>query len=174
MKIMKVKKNVKNEEKNIAIVPQIQHRSPLLPLPSLRATSNILSETKPSTNIQNNINKDDDKNNNINNDCDNGQVWVSQYVDYIKKYGVGYALSNGMYGVYFNDTSKIILHCNNDITYIPSLQDNNAKNDDENDHKNNEIHETCSLTKYPAHLSKKNSSFETFLSIFKSKIQIQK
>lgn len=36
-------------------------------------------------------------------------VWVSVWVDYTSKYGLGYMLSNGCIGVYFNDSTKIIL-----------------------------------------------------------------
>jgi hypothetical protein len=32
-----------------------------------------------------------------------------KHVDYSSKYGIGYVLSNGHYGVYFNDSSKISL-----------------------------------------------------------------
>jgi len=35
-------------------------------------------------------------------------VWVSKWVDYSSKYGVGYTLSDGSLGVYFNDSTKII------------------------------------------------------------------
>ena len=37
---------------------------------------------------------------------------VVQYVDYSTKYGVGYKLSNGQYGVLFNDSTKIVLDHN--------------------------------------------------------------
>jgi hypothetical protein len=36
-------------------------------------------------------------------------VWVNKWVDYSNKYGLGYLLSNGSAGVYFNDSSKAIL-----------------------------------------------------------------
>lgn len=36
-------------------------------------------------------------------------VWVTTWVDYTSKYGLGYMLSNGSVGVYFNDSTKIIL-----------------------------------------------------------------
>lgn len=36
-------------------------------------------------------------------------VWVSKWVDYSEKYGLGYLLSNSACGVYFNDSSRIIL-----------------------------------------------------------------
>ena len=35
--------------------------------------------------------------------------WVTQYVDYTSKYGLGYLLSDGSTGVYFNDSTKIVL-----------------------------------------------------------------
>lgn len=35
-------------------------------------------------------------------------LWISQWVDYTTKYGIGYMLSNGESGVYFNDSTKII------------------------------------------------------------------
>jgi polo-like kinase 1 len=36
-------------------------------------------------------------------------VWVKKWVDYSSKYGLGYILSNGSTGVFFNDSTKIIL-----------------------------------------------------------------
>ena len=39
----------------------------------------------------------------------NSEVWVKKWVDYSSKYGLGYLLSNGFTGVFFNDSSKIIL-----------------------------------------------------------------
>ncbi|KAK4533989.1 hypothetical protein CDCA_CDCA01G0014 [Cyanidium caldarium] len=37
-------------------------------------------------------------------------TWICKWVDYATKYGVGYQLSNGNYGVYFNDASKVLLY----------------------------------------------------------------
>jgi hypothetical protein len=39
----------------------------------------------------------------------NLDVWVSKWVDYSEKYGLGYLLSSGACGVYFNDSSRIVL-----------------------------------------------------------------
>lgn len=39
-------------------------------------------------------------------------TWVVNWVDYSNKYGLGYLMSNGCYGVYFNDSTKLILHSN--------------------------------------------------------------
>jgi len=35
-------------------------------------------------------------------------VWVRKWVDYSTKYGLGYSLSNGCTGVYFNDNTKVL------------------------------------------------------------------
>ena len=37
---------------------------------------------------------------------------MTKFVDFSSKYGLGYMLSNGSYGVLFNDSTKIILHPN--------------------------------------------------------------
>lgn len=36
-------------------------------------------------------------------------VWVRKWVDYSSKYGLGYLLSNGACGVFFNDSTKVIM-----------------------------------------------------------------
>ncbi len=36
-------------------------------------------------------------------------VWIKKWVDYSSKYGLGYLLSNGGCGVFFNDSTKVIL-----------------------------------------------------------------
>lgn len=36
-------------------------------------------------------------------------IWVKKWVDYSSKYGLGYLLSNKSYGVFFNDSTKIVL-----------------------------------------------------------------
>jgi len=38
-----------------------------------------------------------------------GEIYVKKWVDYSSKYGLGYLLSNGKIGVFFNDSTKIIL-----------------------------------------------------------------
>lgn len=35
--------------------------------------------------------------------------WVTRYVDYTSKYGLGFLLNNGCSGVFFNDSTKIVL-----------------------------------------------------------------
>lgn len=41
------------------------------------------------------------------------KLWVTKWVDYTSKYGLGYLLSDGSSGVYFNDSTKIIVATNN-------------------------------------------------------------
>lgn len=38
--------------------------------------------------------------------------WVKKWVDYSSKYGLGYLLSNLATGVFFNDSTKIIIDPN--------------------------------------------------------------
>ena len=44
-------------------------------------------------------------------------IWAKKWVDYSSKYGLGYILSNGCGGVYFNDSSKIIVEPNSTVFY---------------------------------------------------------
>lgn len=58
------------------------------------------------------------KNKDLNNveDCDPAAqplVWVSKWVDYSDKYGFGFQLIDGSWGVFFNDTTKIVMLANN-------------------------------------------------------------
>ena len=47
------------------------------------------------------------------------ETWVTKWVDYSNKYGLGYLLNNGYIGFYFNDTTKIILNpIEKKFTYI--------------------------------------------------------
>lgn len=41
--------------------------------------------------------------------CKGPDVWVKKWVDYSSKYGLGYLLSNKATGVFFNDSTKIVL-----------------------------------------------------------------
>jgi hypothetical protein len=46
-------------------------------------------------------------------------IWITKWVDYSTKYGLGYLLLNGATGVYFNDSTKIILSpCTTYFDYI--------------------------------------------------------
>lgn len=41
------------------------------------------------------------------------RVWVSKWVDYTSKYGMGYLVCDGSVGVYFNDATKVVLASDN-------------------------------------------------------------
>jgi len=38
------------------------------------------------------------------------EVWITKWIDYSSKYGLGYLLNNGYIGVYFNDNTKMLLN----------------------------------------------------------------
>ena len=47
------------------------------------------------------------------------EVWVTKWVDYSNKYGLGYILNNGFIGVYFNDNTKMLFNPQQKrITYV--------------------------------------------------------
>lgn len=47
------------------------------------------------------------------------ELYVKKWVDYSTKYGLGYLLSDGSTGVYFNDSTKMILNSNDTmVDYI--------------------------------------------------------
>ncbi|KAL3802357.1 hypothetical protein HJC23_007182 [Cyclotella cryptica] len=49
-------------------------------------------------------------------DCDmwGATKWVTRYVDYTSKYGLGFLLNDGSSGVYFNDSTKAVLSTDDD------------------------------------------------------------
>ncbi len=74
-------------------------------------------------------------------------IKIIKYVDYTKKYGIGYILSSGNTGIYFNDSTKILLYSNKEnILYI----DNKEKG------------LNCLMTKYPQYLKKKITLLKHF------------
>jgi len=55
------------------------------------------------------------------------EIHVKKWVDYSTKYGLGYLLSDGSTGVYFNDSTKIIIDKNGDnFEYIEKKQGDKA------------------------------------------------
>ena len=72
-------------------------------------------------------------------------TWVKKWVDYSSKYGLGYLLSNGFSGVFFNDSSKIILNpATSQFNYIERRMTDKQ-----------EIISTHSMNDYPKELQKK-------------------
>jgi len=73
------------------------------------------------------------------------EIYVKKWIDYSSKYGLGYRLSNGITGVYFNDSSKIILKLDNEhFNYYDRKKDTKIE----------EVF-THSITNYPKDLQKK-------------------
>ena len=88
-------------------------------------TTTKLIDKPTGNNNMDNKNDKDEKNLNINTPSQGDpnlkgpDTWVKKWVDYSSKYGLGYLLSNGYSGVFFNDSSKIILNpATKDFFYI--------------------------------------------------------
>jgi len=65
---------------------------------------------------------------------------IVRYVDYTQKYGLGYVLTNGTTGIYFNDETKMLLHQNrHNVIYVDNARES----------------QQCSITNYPSCLRKK-------------------
>ena len=78
--------------------------------------------------------------------------WVTRYVDYTSKYGLGFLLNDGGSGVYFNDSTKTALEPQGDhFQYIERKKD-----DKDPDMRRMESQvETYTLSSYPESLKKK-------------------
>jgi polo-like kinase 1 len=81
-------------------------------------------------------------------------VWVKKWVDYSSKYGLGYLLSNNQTGVFFNDSTKVILDNSTNFEnsqkflYFERKQLNGTG-------EKQDVMQTHSLSDYPKDLSKK-------------------
>ena len=83
-------------------------------------------------------------------------LWVNKWVDYSNKYGLGYILSNGDSGVYFNDSSKAILSSNGeDFEYMERRSGENVNSQPER--------QSYTLSSYPSHLQKKVTLLKHFM-----------
>jgi polo-like kinase 1 len=71
-------------------------------------------------------------------------IFIKKWVDCSAKYGIGYLLSNGLVGVFFNDSTKIILHPKGHFNYIDRHQLDKT-----------EYIATYTLDTYPIELKKK-------------------
>ena len=95
-------------------------------------------------------------------------TWVKKWVDYSSKYGLGYLLSNGFSGVFFNDSSKIILNPKTNVfNYIERRMTDKQ-----------EIISTHTMSEYPKELQKKVTLLHHFKNyqkkmVIKTKIKIK-
>ena len=79
-------------------------------------------------------------------------TWVKKWVDYSSKYGLGYLLSNGYSGVFFNDSSKIILNPEtNKFFYIERRTSDRQ-----------EVIQTHNMNNFPKELQKKVTLLQHF------------
>jgi polo-like kinase 1 len=86
-------------------------------------------------------------------------VSVNKWVDYSNKYGVGYLLTNNNVGVYFNDSSQIIMSCNAaNFEYIERKGLPNAG-----------VRIRYSMTNFPTTLQKKVTLLKHFHAYLKNK-----
>lgn len=85
--------------------------------------------------------------------------WVTRYVDYTSKYGLGFLLNDGSSGVYFNDSTKTALEAHGTtFQYIER-----KKTEEEGTPKKGEtVLETFSLDEYPDSLKKKVTLLKHF------------
>jgi polo-like kinase 1 len=65
------------------------------------------SSIKPSTPSGMRASSSMNKNRNSINKSEGSHIYVKKWVDYSTKYGLGYLLSNGATGIYFNDSTKM-------------------------------------------------------------------
>lgn len=112
-------------------------------------TSKIKEETKQIPQVSSNL------------QINGPEVWVKKWVDYSSKYGLGYLLSNGATGVFFNDATKIILGpAGHRFEYMerkgPEKQD---------------MVTTHSLTDYPKEMQKKVTLLQHFRSYLEGDIK---
>ena len=79
---------------------------------------------------------------------------MKKWVDYSQKYGLGYMLSNGACGVYFNDSTKIILDPSGEMFDYLERRVSDKQ----------EIIQTHSFTNYPTEIHKKVTLLQHFKS----------
>lgn len=91
-------------------------------------------------------------------------IYVVEYVDYSSKYGVGYLLSNSTFGVFFNDSTKIIFD-----PYQESVEYINKKVSSATDRV-----EKYPIKEYPAHLKKKMTLLQYFQGYIENNVHKKK
>lgn len=86
------------------------------------------------------------------------EIWVKKWVDYSSKYGLGYLLSNGSTGVYFNDSSKLVLNANGNMFHYFERRGTDRQ----------EKVSVHFLTDYPKEMQKKVTLLQHFRSYLES------
>lgn len=84
------------------------------------------------------------------------KTWVVRYVDYSSKYGLGYLFNNGSAGVYFNDSTKIVLSADGKVfQYIERIKRESSFGSESSSQK-------YSMDSYPQELHKKVTLLKHF------------
>ena len=108
----------------LALKPPKEYIKKYMPNYNSNKDNESNNEENKNNNISNEITDDTENNNNEKSSTSktriplyiNGtfsskmEVWVTKWIDYSSKYGLGYILNNGYYGVYFNDNTKMLLN----------------------------------------------------------------
>mmetsp|Transcript_4732 Transcript_4732/g.10265 ORF Transcript_4732/g.10265 Transcript_4732/m.10265 type:complete len:876 (-) Transcript_4732:168-2795(-) len=90
-------------------------------------------------------------------EMEGSEKWVTRYVDYTSKYGLGFLLNDGSAGVYFNDSTKSVLAKEGEtFLYVERRKVARAINATEHDY---EMH---TLSSYPESLQKKVTLLKHF------------
>jgi polo-like kinase 1 len=126
-------------------IPKLLPPSTLETVPSLSYIRQFMPDAGKNGIVNKPIN--DNKSDKYRNDPNlkSPEIWVKKWVDYSSKYGLGYLLNNGFCGVFFNDSSKIILNPKtNQFFYIERRESDKQ-----------EIINTYNIDDYPGELQKK-------------------
>ena len=87
-------------------------------------------------------------------------VWVTRYVDYTSKYGLGFLLNDRSSGVYFNDSTKAVLEAEGDrFTYVERRK---VETKEAGVRKTEAVSQEHTLTDYPESLQKKVTLLKHF------------
>lgn len=91
-------------------------------------------------------------------------TWVTQWLDFSFKYGMGFTMSNGVSGVFFNDNTKILSSGDNQtIKYVyRSL----AKGTDGQTSIAKDVVVIYDIENHPADVQKKISLYQNFCKFF--------
>eukprot|EP01138_Halocafeteria_seosinensis_P015469 gb/GECG01015787.1/.p1 GENE.gb/GECG01015787.1/~~gb/GECG01015787.1/.p1 ORF type:complete len:793 (+),score=102.09 gb/GECG01015787.1/:1-2379(+) len=89
-------------------------------------------------------------------------IWVTTWLDYTEKYGMAYLLSNGSVGVFFNDTTKIILASNGENFEYVERTPQKQTGERNGDAKKSSARHAYSLSNYPSTLKKKVTLLKHF------------
>jgi hypothetical protein len=87
-------------------------------------------------------------------------IWVTRYVDYTSKYGLGFLLNNGCSGVYFNDSTKTVLEPEGDG--FEFIERRKVDYKEPSTRRNDPTSEKYTLNTYPESLEKKVTLLKHF------------